>query len=502
MNHYSWRASTLIFGVGLVLGLAGVVRGEEKTASWFKATPVAERVWVIDDHGVDNIYLVEGKTKALLIDTGIGMGDLPKFVQSITSLPVTVVNTHGHPDHAGGNYQFQTVAAHPADFEMIGLYTSKESLKTSAARFLAGPAIEGRVSLADIEASRPAELRAIKQGDVFDLGDRKLEVVEVPGHTKGSICLLDAAHKLLFTGDNDNQLVWLFLKDCTPLDVYLRTLEKLQARNAEYETILPGHGGPLGKDFLDDQIGCVRIILDGSCKGDPYQSFAGTGRICRYKRAAVAFDPERLHSEGTGSADDGWEPLFNGRDLTGWKANVSPEAYSVVDGVLVVHDTSPTVRSHLFFVGDGKQEYVRYKNFELRLLCRGGAHSNSGVFFHTDFSERDDRKHLAKGYEVQLNNSEQDKRKTGSLYQIVDLDRSPVDDTQWFEMQILVNGKRIAVSIAGKTVVDYTEPENPQRSESRRLRVLDPRGGAIAIQAHDADSTWYFKEIKIRRLPD
>lgn len=201
-------------------------------------------------------------------------------------------------------------------------------------------------------------------------------------------------------------------------------------------------------------------------------------------------------------AQEGWLPLLNGKDLSGWKANVSPEAYSVVDGILVVHDTSATIRSHLFYVGDGKQQFVRFKNFELKLISRGGAHSNSGIFFHTDYSERDNVKHLAKGYEVQLNNTDSDQRKTGSLYQIVDLDKSPVDDTRWFEMHIIVQGKRIAVNIDGKKVIDYAEPEHPERPESRKLRVLDPQGGAIAIQAHDADSTWFFKEIKIKRLPD
>ena len=82
-------------------------------------------------------------------------------------------------------------------------------------------------------------------------------------------------------------------------------------------------------------------------------------------------------------AQDGWIHLFNGKDLRGWKANVSPEAYSVVDGILVVHDTSPTIRSHLFFVGDGKEQFVRFRNFELRIVSRGGPHSNSGIFFHT-----------------------------------------------------------------------------------------------------------------------
>ena len=201
-------------------------------------------------------------------------------------------------------------------------------------------------------------------------------------------------------------------------------------------------------------------------------------------------------------AQQDWVPLFNGKDLSGWKANVTPEAYSVADGVLVVHDTSPDIRSHLFYVGDGKQPFVRFKNFELKIVSRGGEHSNSGIFFHTDFSERDANKHLAKGYEVQLNNSTADKRKTGSLYQIVDLDKSPVDDTRWFEMHIIVNGKRITVNVDGKTVVDYAEPERPERPEYRKLRVIDPAGGAIAIQAHDADSTWYFREVKVKRLPD
>jgi len=204
----------------------------------------------------------------------------------------------------------------------------------------------------------------------------------------------------------------------------------------------------------------------------------------------------------TVTAQPGWIQLFNGKDLRGWKANVSPEAYSIVDGILVVHDTSPDIRSHLFYVGDGKQDYVRFKNFELKAVSRGGQHSNSGIFFHTDFSERDANKHLAKGYEAQLNNTETDKRKTGSLYAIVDLDKSPVEDTQWFEMHIVVNGKRIVINVDGKKVVDYTEPDHPDRPEGRKQRVLDPKGGAVALQAHDANSTWYFKEIKLRRLPD
>jgi len=115
----------------------------------------------------------------------------------------------------------------------------------------------------------------------------------------------------------------------------------------------------------------------------------------------------------------------------------------------------------------------------LKLISRGGPHSNSGIFFHTDYSERDKARHLAKGYEVQLNNTDTDVCKTGSLYQIVDLDKSTVDDTRWFEMHIIVQGKQIAVNIDGKKVMDYAEPEHPERPEGRKLRVLDPKAARL-----------------------
>ena len=88
--------------------------------------------------------------------------------------------------------------------------------------------------------------------------------------------------------------MWLFLPTCRPLEVYLESLKKLKQRDGEFETILPGHGAPLPKGFLADQIACVESILDGTCKDEPYQSFAGNGRLCRRGAAAVAFNPANL----------------------------------------------------------------------------------------------------------------------------------------------------------------------------------------------------------------
>jgi hypothetical protein len=191
--------------------------------------------------------------------------------------------------------------------------------------------------------------------------------------------------------------------------------------------------------------------------------------------------------------------LFNGRDLTGWRPNRQPGSYSVRDGILRVRAVDES--SHLFYVGDLGDGFVRLRNFELELVARSEPGSNSGVYFHSDpASAAGAQHHLGKGYEVQLNSSERERRKTGSLYSVVDLPVSPVDETQWFTMRIRVEGRRIGVWLDGRQVVDYTEPDSVVRPPDRAGKRLDPNGGALAIQAHDPNSTFYFRSIRLKRL--
>jgi hydroxyacylglutathione hydrolase len=259
-------------------------------ASWFKVQALAEGVWRIDDHGGDNMYLVAGNDKALLIDTGTGVADLAACVRQITRLPVAVVNTHGHPDHVGGDFQFDTVRAHPDDFEMVLRFANPQRAGLIERLLHRLRKTEGGFA--------QTRLVPVRAGHVFDLGGQRIEVIETPGHTKGSICLLDSAHKRLFTGDNDNSLVWLFLKDCLPIEAYRATLQNLQKRGSEYETILPGHGEPLDSAFIGEQIACAESILSGACKGEPYQNpFGIAARVCSYKRASIAYDPENLRAK-------------------------------------------------------------------------------------------------------------------------------------------------------------------------------------------------------------
>jgi glyoxylase-like metal-dependent hydrolase (beta-lactamase superfamily II) len=287
-------------GLGALILVCGTylwwqARARLSETSWFQVQTVAPGVWRIDDHGGDNVYLVTGDTQALLIDTGTGAADLAACVRRLTALPVTVVNTHGHPDHAGGDFQFAAVSAHPDDFDMVLRFAGGQSGAGRRAGLLRRLLGLGPAPSAAGGAFDRGRLVPVKAGHVFDLGGRRLEVLETPGHTKGSICLLDGAHKLLFAGDNDNTLVWLFLEDSLPLEVYLRTLESLQARAGEFDTILPGHGAPVDAAFLAEQIACAESILSGACAGEPYGNpFGIAARSCSFKRASIAFDPKKL----------------------------------------------------------------------------------------------------------------------------------------------------------------------------------------------------------------
>ena len=280
MKHTQWT-KLLVFAVFFFLSTAFAL-GQNNNGD-YTASKVADRVWAIVESAATpvNIYLVEGKDSALLIDTGYGYGDLKAYVKTLTKLPLIVVNTHGHGDHNGNNSQFSKIYAHSADFNMLNASFNREKRKKA---------------VAPGEVVAPPTLMPVKEGYIFNLGDRKLEVIEVPGHTRGSICLLDTKNRILFAGDNTNTLVWLFLKDCYPLEVYLKSLQKVAKRSNEFDTVMPGHNEPLPTTFINDQIGCVKSILAGTCSPVPYNvgSFSAGAMLCRYNNAQVAYDPENL----------------------------------------------------------------------------------------------------------------------------------------------------------------------------------------------------------------
>ena len=262
---------------------------------WFKTKKLNEKVWVISDGDIDNVYLIAGRDSAMLVDTGTGIGDLKRFVATITTLPLIVVNTHSHPDHTGSSFQFDKVYCHSADAEMIKFFGTKE-MRKGMFKAMGGGRIPDSLRIQVNDSLYFVNLAFVNDKHIFNLGDRKIEVIHVPGHTPGSICLLDHKDKLLYTGDNNNGLVWLHPQDALPLDVYLKSLEKLVKRDKEFTSLLPGHGEPVDNKFIGEQIECVKSIISGKCKGDPYDSFVGKGFLCSFKRAKVAYDPAKVLS--------------------------------------------------------------------------------------------------------------------------------------------------------------------------------------------------------------
>ncbi len=262
------------------------------SSGWFSAKQVGSGVWQISDHGADNMYIIEGRDSSMLVDTGLGSADLASFVRTLTVKPLIVINTHGHPDHAGSNHQFKKVYVHPAD--------------SAAARSCNSPQARAGASKNMTQGNVPSEnelfkgspintrLVALTDARIFNLGGRRIQVMFTPGHTPGEICLLDIENKLLFTGDNNNTLVWLFLPACRPLHEYLSSLETQVSRISEFTTIFPGHGEPMPSDFIKDQVECVKGILNKTLEAKPYKSFAGDAMVSTYNRASVAFNPKNL----------------------------------------------------------------------------------------------------------------------------------------------------------------------------------------------------------------
>lgn len=192
-----------------------------------------------------------------------------------------------------------------------------------------------------------------------------------------------------------------------------------------------------------------------------------------------------------------WISLFNGKNLDGWEAMEHPESFRVVDSAIVCHGD----RAHLFYTG-GPEKGI-YKNFELKAMVMTMPGSNSGIFIH---SKKQEQGWPLKGYEVQVNNSHQgsgdyvELKKTGSLYGIRNVYYPTVDDNEWFEMRVKVVENQVEIYVDGKQVVNYIQPDQPDRARNDQYKVLDR--GCFALQAHDPNSTVYFKDIQLKVLPD
>ncbi len=234
-----------------------------------KVTQINDHIWLMDDNNEGTGYLVTGRERGLIIDTMNGYENVKELAERFTSLPLTVVNTHGHPDHIYGNVYFEQAYLHPADIPIAESFYENETFQEQIQK----------------AGLKPAAFLPAEEGMSFDLGGLVLEVYELPGHTPGGIVLLDRQDRILFTGDSINGHTWMQLPESLPMDVFLKSLKKVQELRDAFDYILTGHShGLVEASFCDAHIRAVEEVCNGERERDePYIWFGGTCMAHPYK---------------------------------------------------------------------------------------------------------------------------------------------------------------------------------------------------------------------------
>lgn len=236
-------------------------------------------IWKINERLEAAMYLVCGSEKACLIDTAYGLTDLKELAAQLTGLPVSVINTHGHIDHVYGNHWFEHAMIHPADQALYQEAADRfaEIVSLDWVREAYGQYLRNL----DLSAVRFPKAESIREGQVIDLGGKRLEVFEIPGHTAGSIMLIDRDEKICFAGDAIIEHLWMFLKESLTPEIYRCSLRRAVKilKEAGIERIYHGHCAysPLVTHDTDIMLSGMDRVCDGTACGQPFENMIGSG---------------------------------------------------------------------------------------------------------------------------------------------------------------------------------------------------------------------------------
>jgi glyoxylase-like metal-dependent hydrolase (beta-lactamase superfamily II) len=215
---------------------------------WFEVYRIRPGIFAIyEPHQLEEVisYLIVGENRALLFDTGMGIGNIQAVVAVLTKLPVSVVNSHTHNDHVGDNWRFTDVYGMDTDFTRNNARGSREDAQAELApNEICGSLPPGFDAKA--YSTKPFHITHwLHDGDKIDLGGRTLQIVGTPGHTPDAIALFDPKNGLLFTGDTFYAgPIYLFRPE-TDLDAYLASVRKLAAMAPHLQLLLPAHNVPV-----------------------------------------------------------------------------------------------------------------------------------------------------------------------------------------------------------------------------------------------------------------
>lgn len=268
----------------------------------YKITEIAPKTWAIDEYSMDYMYIAEGENESLVIDTGTGTGDYKAVVESLTQKPYKVVCTHGHVDHCGGIGQFNEIFMHNADIEDVCKEDGTISVFNRRRYAKRGFAVNDPERLPfTMETFKPIDtskikFTAISEGFCFNLGGRTIEVFEIPGHSKGCICLLDKENKILFAGDSICKILILPLDgdDISRVKQWYEGAKKIYAMKDKYDVIYSGHHCPLDMQIFKDQLTCAEKIISGELKKEYMAIDEFEGYLYHYGKAWFTLDKENL----------------------------------------------------------------------------------------------------------------------------------------------------------------------------------------------------------------
>jgi len=215
------------------------------------------------------VYLVVGTEKALLFDTGHGVIDYNAIVKSITDKPVTVVLGHGHIDHANGAYQFGEVYLREPDYELFYEHTSPEIRGEIVWRMdVAG--FEMDFDKEEWIKSGSCKLIPLEIGKVFDLGGTHVEIIDMAGHTGGSIGILLQEKRILIDSDSANSHCWMFVPQSLSVREYTAMLERV--RQLDFDVFYVAHQEHAHtKEDLDKFIKVAKNVTLEKC--EPYDNW-------------------------------------------------------------------------------------------------------------------------------------------------------------------------------------------------------------------------------------
>jgi glyoxylase-like metal-dependent hydrolase (beta-lactamase superfamily II) len=241
---------------------------------WFEVYKVAPDTFAIyEPHQSEEVisYLILGRNKAILFDTGMGISDIRAVVTQLTKLPILVLNSHTHNDHVSGNWQFDTIYSMDTDFSR---QNAKGSVTDAQAEIAPGEICGQLPKNFDPKTYRVKPWHItnyIHDGDKLDLGERTIEVLSTPGHTPDAISLLDRANQLLFTGDTYYPAtIWLFRPE-TDFDAYAKSIARLAALAPQVKIVLGAHNIPVAPpSVLLDLVPAFADLRAGksTCKPD------------------------------------------------------------------------------------------------------------------------------------------------------------------------------------------------------------------------------------------